>query len=295
MPVPAPTIQPLNPAAVQQLLDMGFPESEVNAALRAANGNSDMAVEFLMSGIPEQTLLNMANTNNNASAGASAVASRNTDPLESFRNTGEFDRLRRIVQQNPGELTHALEDIGRANPPLLAAIHGNQERFLQMMNEPVTSAPLSPAQPMGGAGGPMGNPAMLLQLLQALPPAQRTEAARNMGMTPEQLQAFTQMLATMPPEQLQALMSSYGGGMGGGDAEAVPPGANVIRLTDEEMASVSRLTELGFDQQDALAAYLACEKNESLAANLLLEGWSAGDGQGDAMDGGFDGGDDMYS
>ena len=33
---------------------MGFPEEECQAALRAANGNSSVAVEFLMSGIPPQ-------------------------------------------------------------------------------------------------------------------------------------------------------------------------------------------------------------------------------------------------
>jgi uncharacterized UBP type Zn finger protein len=37
----------------QQLTDMGFPEDQARAALRAAMGNADMAVEFLMNGIPE--------------------------------------------------------------------------------------------------------------------------------------------------------------------------------------------------------------------------------------------------
>ncbi|CAN0089974.1 unnamed protein product [Hapterophycus canaliculatus] len=32
---------------------MGFPEGQATAALRAAEGNPDVAVEFLMTGIPE--------------------------------------------------------------------------------------------------------------------------------------------------------------------------------------------------------------------------------------------------
>jgi hypothetical protein len=35
------------------LTAMGFPESEARVALRAAGGNGNIAVEFLMNGIPE--------------------------------------------------------------------------------------------------------------------------------------------------------------------------------------------------------------------------------------------------
>jgi UV excision repair protein RAD23 len=123
----------------------------------------------------------------------------------------------------------------------------------------------------------------LIQMIQTLPPEQREAAAQSLGMSSEQLQAFSQMLATLPPDQLNRLMRDAGGAGGGGGG--VPPGANVIRLTEEEMAAVNRLIELGFNQQDAVAAYLACDKNEGLAANLLLEGWSADDAGGGA--GGF--------
>ena len=39
---------------VANLIGMGFPEPEVRHCLRAANGNPDVAVEFLTNGIPEQ-------------------------------------------------------------------------------------------------------------------------------------------------------------------------------------------------------------------------------------------------
>lgn len=35
--------------------------------------------------------------------------------------------------------------------------------------------------------------------------------------------------------------------------------------------AVTRLTELGFDQSDAAQAYLACDKDEAMAANLLMD------------------------
>jgi len=285
---------------------MGFPEDQARAALRAAQGNTDLAVEFLMSGIPDHALRNTSAAVSTPSVGSGSTG----HPLEQLRHHPQFNQLKSLVQTNPAALSQVLEIIGQQNPELLSLIHSNQEMFLQMMNEPITDAPApasaAPQAPMGGFGGfgapPTGagagggvNPIQLLQMLQALPAPQRAAAAQSMGISPEQLQAFTQMLGSMSPEQLQQLSGSLGGaGLGGG----APPGPNVIRLTDEEMASVTRLTELGFDQQDALAAYLACDKNEALAANLLLEGWSAGEGM-DEMgggDAGFDGGpDDMYS
>merc|ERR1719198_1735373 len=78
-----------------------------------------------------------------------------------------------------------------------------------------------------------------------------------------------------------------GGGGGGGP----PPGANVVRLSPEDAAAVGRLTELGFGRDDVVQAYLACDKNEALAANLLMDGSfeSAGMGGGGfgAPGGGF--------
>ena len=65
-------------------------------------------------------------------------------------------------------------------------------------------------------------------MLQALPAPQRAAAAQSMGISPEQLQAFAQMLSTMSPEQLQQL----GGGMGMGGAGAIySSGAGVMEKT----------------------------------------------------------------
>jgi len=99
------------------------------------------------------------------------------------------------------------------------------------------------------------------------------------------------MLAGLPPGAMEQLMSSMGGdGMGGGHR---------IVLTDEEVAAVSRLCEMGFSRADAVQAYLACDKNEALAANFLMDSMtdSFGDDTGnDAMGGSRngDGNDDIY-
>ena len=284
---------------------MGFPDNEARAALRAAQGNTDLAVEFLMNGIPEAAMSTDFAPSPIASSGSYGTG----NTLEQFRHHPQFNQLKRLIQSNPATLPQVLEAIGQQNPDLLTVIHANQEQFLQMMNEPVVDTPtpastIPPSSAGAGAGGAGTgaaggvNPLQLLQMIQALPEQQRAAAATSMGISPEQLQMFTQMLSNMSPAEIQQLTAGMGGmGGGAGGMGGAPPGQNVIRLTNEEMESVTRLTELGFDQQDAIAAYLACDKNESVAANLLLEGWSAGDGMGDDMaGGGFDDGqDDMYS
>jgi len=45
----------------------------------------------------------------------------------------------------------------------------------------------------------------------------------------------------------------------------------VISVTKEEKDSIDRLVSLGFTKQQAIEAFLACDRNEGLAANFLLE------------------------
>lgn len=271
------------PETIKQLTDMGFPEEEAQAALRAAMGNSGLAVEYLMNGIPDQAQT-AAPAGQPSPASGQASAGTGLSGIEELRRHPQLNQLRRLVQQNPASLGQVLEGIGQQNPDLLRLIHANQSEFLSMMNEPITEDPPAQQQQGGigmgmpGAGGEAPNPMQLVQMIQALPPDQRERAAQSLGMTPEQLQAFSQMLASLPPEQLERIMTEARDGRGG--IGGMPPGTNIIRLTDEEMNSVNRLVELGFDQQDAVAAFIACDKNEALAANLLLEGWSAEDSGG---------------
>ena len=52
-PVTTPQGVQISEEAISMLTAMGFPESEARVALRAAGGNGNIAVEFLMNGIPE--------------------------------------------------------------------------------------------------------------------------------------------------------------------------------------------------------------------------------------------------
>ena len=42
-------------------------------------------------------------------------------------------------------------------------------------------------------------------------------------------------------------------------------------MTPDELAAIERLASLGFPKARAAEAYIACDKNEEMAANFLFE------------------------
>lgn len=107
-----------------------------------------------------------------------------------------------------------------------------------------------------------------LQLLSAL-----------MGVPADQVGQFSQQL-------IQALASGAAPGMGG--LGGVPPGATRIQLTEEEAANLNQLVAMGFDRQEALQVFLACDKNVEMAASMLFDSLAEGGGNAGARGTGGD-------
>lgn len=235
--------------SIENLTAMGFPRDQVVAALRAAYNNPDRAVEYLMTGIPENaprmpqqttspgpgTGSGRAPSTPSPTTGSSQpVISPNQplippnlfgqqqqqqqpSPFDFLRSHPQFSQLRQMVQSNPQLLQPVLQQLGQQNPQLLQLISQHQQEFISLLNEPIQPGSSSSGGGMGGLGGMMG----------------------GMGQGQQ-------------------------GGQGG-------PGAQYIQVTPEEKAAIDRLETLGFERSQVIEAFFACDKDETLAANYLLE------------------------
>uniref|UniRef100_A0A8C2Z5N6 UV excision repair protein RAD23 n=1 Tax=Cyclopterus lumpus TaxID=8103 RepID=A0A8C2Z5N6_CYCLU len=144
------------------------------------------------------------------------------------------------------------------------------------------------SSPSAGGGNPLSflrnQPQfhVMRQLIQqnaALLPALLQEIGRE---NPELLQEisshqeqFIQMLNEPNPEAVPAGGGGGAGGAGGagGIAGDAPGGSHMsyIQVTPQEKEAIERLKALGFPEGLVIQAYFACEKNENLAANFLLQ------------------------
>ncbi|XP_056864211.1 probable ubiquitin receptor RAD23a isoform X2 [Raphanus sativus] len=212
---------------VQQIMEMGggsWDEETVIRALRAAYYNTERAVDYLYSGIPESEdapLTNISGVGSGAEQAAPpASGGPNASPLDLFpqeavsdagagelgtleflRSNDQFQQLRSMVNSNPQILQPMLLELGKQNPQLLRLIQENQAEFVQLLNEPYE-----------GSDGEMD--------------------------------VFDQPEQEMP---------------------------HAVNVTPAEQESIQRLEAMGFDRALVIEAFLACDRNEELAANYLLE------------------------
>jgi len=193
---------------INNLVDMGFVRSEAEAAIKAARGDTNLAIEFLYNGIPEnlppETPQNIP------------VSSSSSEALQKVAST-----IKIICSQNPNALQTILMNIEQTNPQLMNNIKEHEEEFKNLLQSPVTQA---------------------------------------------DLQNF---------QQFQNSLSGLGMGglnLGGGQRGQRQQGGIQIPLSKEEFEAVKRLKDIGnFSDIEAVQAYIACDKNEELAANFLLE------------------------
>ncbi|CAG0902004.1 unnamed protein product [Cyprideis torosa] len=212
---------------VNNIMEMGYSRPEVERALRASFLNPDRAVEYLVTGIPPEAMVDASSAGSaprggERGPGAQAPASVATppsggqnprpggaeDPLAFLRTQPQFQQMRQLIRENPSLLNAIIQQIGRTNPELFQTISQHQAAFVRMINDDDDGS-----QPSGGSSESLG-------------------------------------------------------GSGSG-SQMTEPG--VIAVTPQDKDAIERLKALGFPEHQVIEAYFACDKNENLAANYLLQ------------------------
>ncbi|KAL1917425.1 uncharacterized protein VTP21DRAFT_3818 [Calcarisporiella thermophila] len=157
--------------AIQNMMEMGFDRNEVIRAMRASYNNPDRAVEYLMTGIPENLLREQTSPSAQPPRSAAAQpheslqgsqpspqqqqqqtqqqqAEQQQADFSFLRNQPQFQQLRQLVQQNPTLLQPLLQQLGHSNPQLLQLINSNPDAFLRLLGATGSEGDVG-----GGMGG----------------------------------------------------------------------------------------------------------------------------------------------
>lgn len=179
---PRPSVTP-DEQRVRDLMIMGYDEQDVRSALRASFNHPERAIEYLITGIPNDASLASQAASNTIATDSSSIG-ETAERLNYLATDPHFAHVRDLIRQNPELLELVLTHLRDSDPTAFEAIRNNQEEFISMLNDPMPTLTAS--------------------------------------------------------------------------------------LSTEEEAAVERLMALGFDRDVVLPVYLACDKNEELAADILF-------------------------
>ncbi|KAJ5736538.1 UV excision repair protein (RadW) [Penicillium malachiteum] len=222
--------------AVTQMEAMGFARSDIDRAMRAAFYNPDRAIEYLLTGIPdniqqEQQQQQQEQDEESTAPAATTGGSGGEEPVNLFEAAAQAgDGGRGSTRASGGGAAAA--GAGADSLANLDFLRSNPH--FQQLRQLVQQQPhmLEPILQQVAAGNP--------------------QIAQIIGQNSEQ---FLQLLSEDFDDEEAAL----------------PPGTQAISVTEEERDAIERLCRLGFPRDSVIQAYFACDKNEELAANFLFD------------------------
>lgn len=223
--------------AIQQILDMGggtWDRETVVRALRAAYNNPERAVEYLYSGIPEMPEV--------------PPAGGNPPPVLQAPNQAAQPQQAAQPEAVPSSAPNANPlDLFPQGLPNIGSNTGGANTLEFLRNSQQFQALRAMVQ---------ANPQILQPMLQELG---------------KQNPHLMRLIQEHQADFLRLINEPVEGGEGnvlGQLAGAMP---QAIQVTPEEREAIERLEAMGFDRALVLEVFFACNKNEELAANYLLD------------------------
>jgi UV excision repair protein RAD23 len=138
---------------------MGFEKSQAEAAIKAARGQIDLAIEYLYNGIPEG-IKDMDLDQGQGQEGENEGGDDNSED-DPVKNVASIAKI--ICQRNPSGLTNLLQNIQQNDPDLMNLIKQREEEFKTFLEQPITNEDYRVLQRfsqelgIGGMGGGLGS------------------------------------------------------------------------------------------------------------------------------------------
>ncbi|KAG7191814.1 uncharacterized protein KQ657_002779 [Scheffersomyces spartinae] len=235
-------------ATITNIMEMGYTRPQVLEALRAAFNNPHRAVEYLLTGIP-QSLQRPSPPVPAEAAEGGADSGAETGATEANDTTTANEDDEDHVGENLFEAAAAAAAAEEAhqNEPSGVVAPESQEEQLALLREAIQS-----------------NPEWIAPLLERLA-ATNPAIAQAIQQDPDRF--INEFLSGEDYEYEEGAIE---GAEEGGEGHEGSGGHITVNLTELEENAVIRLCELGFERTMVVQVYLACDKNEEVAADILF-------------------------
>lgn len=257
-------------ASIQNIMEMGYDRPQVEAALRAAFNNPHRAVEYLLTGIPENLQHRTQPTAPAAPSAPSAQGEHQDDDEDMDEDSAHGGNLFEQAAAMAEGGDRASTGAGAGASASVVATGGG-------------------ANALGGRGGGADNAGAEDDELDLDHDPEMRMLRTALQNNPELIQPLLEQLAAANPRVAALIQQDPEGfirnflgyefeGEGGeGGVEALEGSdggdeADTIRisLTEHDENAINRLCELGFDRNLVVQVYMACDKNEEVAADILF-------------------------
>lgn len=244
---------------IQNIMEMGYERPQVEVALRAAFNNPHRAVEYLLTGIPENlqpqtqaapeaAVEGEADTEADTEAGGGGAVAESTNRTDDSRH--DDDEQGENLFDAAAAAAGGDRDQGGERPP-----QGDigDDAQLNLLRTALQT-----------------NPELIQPLLEQLA-ASNPQVAQLIQQDPE---GFIRTFLGGGGDDLGFEFDDSEGGDGAGAAveggQGDDSGTVRIAVTEQDESAINRLCELGFDRNLVIQVYMACDKNEEVAADILF-------------------------
>jgi hypothetical protein len=270
------------PKETLQLIELGLNESQSIIALEKTNGNIQQALENIFNGknFGENFQLqnsnglkendndneNENNFNEENSQGQEIPLTFEIDPKildtldlkdpNAIKTISSFVKI--LISEDTSSLQNLLEDIEETNPEIIEFIKENEDEFKRLISEPLNDKDLEGFLPENNQHISLSN---LMQGNDNENNEEEYEENEN-----ENEENFNYNEKNNPNNN-----NGEGYNLNLNEDDDINDLISLSQFNDIEKISIERLKNLGFSQQEVIQAFVACDKDEMLTANFLLE------------------------